>query len=627
MAITVVFLPLVGAFIAAASVLVAEVEERLFLIAACFCVFASAVLASILFINLQSEDYVRVIPLASWIDAGPFRAAWGLRIDSLSVLMMAMVTMVSALVHFYSLGYMEHERGRPRFFFALGLFTFSMLVLAASENLLQLFLGWEAVGLCSYLLIGFWWRKQSATAAAIKAFVVNRTGDLGMVLALCALFALFNSLDFSTLFALIPIHSEMTIGAFPAYEVVALLLFFAAMGKSAQLGLHTWLPDAMEGPTPVSALIHAATMVTAGVFLLVRMSPLFALAPFALEVVMAIGIATALFAALAAAAQNDIKRIIAWSTCSQLGYMFAAIGAAAWGAAMFHMLTHAFFKALLFLAAGAVIHAASGEQDIRKLGGLKAKMPFTRLLTLVGAASLVGVPFFAGYYSKDFILEAVAAKSLPAAAIGLLAAVATAFYCRRLVVGVFYGKPRSAASRSAREVGGVMGIPMFVLALGAIFCGRGFYELLVGDHQYSFWGDSVEMISQSLAFYGAHKTAQVIPWLALAAITIGLLLPQSAAGEARRFKKLAALLNNGFGIDDFYRRFLVVPYRILADNLWKLADEAIIQKQWVEGAAFKVRALGLAAALAHNGRLYRYASVMLLAAAVAALWVGSRYQR
>jgi len=422
MAIALVVLPLLGGLVAAMGVLVKNPKP--FAVASCLAVSGSAVLAVLVLADIYALGHVRVIPLGSWIDAAAFKVSWGLRVDSLSALMMAMVTVVSALVHFYSLGYVA--KGLPRFFFALGLFTFSMLVLVSAENLLQLFLGWEGVGFCSYLLIGFYLNKPSASAAAVKAFVMNRIGDVGMVLGLCAIFFLFKSLDFSTLFALIPIHSGMTIGSLPAYEVVALLLFIGAMGKSAQLGLHTWLPDAMEGPTPVSALIHAATMVTAGVFLLVRMSPLFALAPFALGVVLAVGIGTALVASLVATRQNDIKRIIAWSTCSQLGYMFAAVGVSAWGAAIFHMVTHAFFKALLFLGAGAVIHAMAGEQNIKKMGGLGTKMPLTKTLMILGSASLAGVPFFSGYYSKDFILEALAGHSWLVASLGLAAALATA---------------------------------------------------------------------------------------------------------------------------------------------------------------------------------------------------------
>ncbi len=616
--ILIIALPLLAAAVALAS---ERLGKTVCLPACCVCICASAAAAVGLLLEVGGGNHMGIIPLGPWIEAGPFVVDWALRVDSLSVLMMAMVTVVSAAVHVYSLGYMRGESGQPRFFFALGLFTFAMLVLASAENLLQLFLGWEGVGFCSYLLIGFWWRKPLANRAAVKAFIMNRIGDVGMILAMVILFILFGSLDFTTLFSLFPIHSGMEIASAPAYEVVALLLFFGAMGKSAQLGLHTWLADAMEGPTPVSALIHAATMVTAGVFLLVRLSPLLVFTPFALDVILTVGVATALFAAVVATAQNDIKRVIAWSTCSQLGYMFAAVGATAWGAAMFHMITHAFFKALLFLAAGAVIHAG-GEQDIRKLGGLRGKMPFTAILFIIAAASLTGVPFLGGYYSKDFILETLAATSSAAVTLGLLAAVATAFYSYRLVRGIFYGEQKAAARR-AHETERVMGLPMFALALGAIFGGYGFYELLVGNSQRDFWANSVEVISQSLVFHEAHKFAPIILPSALAAIALGLALHMSRRflRDKPGFARLAAAAGGGFGFDRLYHRLLVVPYGHLSINLWRLADVSVLQKQWVEGTASRALSFGGAMASAHDGKLHRYASVILIAFTFAALWV------
>ena len=613
MSVAVVLLPLLGGFIAALGKFSAKPKR--FAVAGCVAVATSALLALWVLVKIYALGQVQIIPLGSWIEAANFKVAWGLRVDSLSALMMAMVTVVSALVHVYSLGYVAHHQ--PRFFFALGLFTFAMLVLVSAENLLQLFLGWEAVGFCSYLLIGFYLEKPSAAKASIKAFVMNRVGDVGMILALCALFFLFKSLDFSTLFALIPIHSEFQVAGLPAYEVVALLLFLGAMGKSAQLGLHTWLPDAMEGPTPVSALIHAATMVTAGVFLLVRMSPLFALAPFALGVVLTIGVATALFASLVAARQNDIKRIIAWSTCSQLGYMFAAVGATAWGAAIFHMVTHAFFKALLFLGAGAVIHSMAGEQDIRKMGGLATKMPLTKAFMTVAAASLAGVPFLSGYYSKDFILEAVAGVSTLAVALALLATAVTAFYSFRLVAEVFY--THKSAPKLAYGEEPVMALPMFVAALGSVFMGYGAYELLVGDTQADFWRHNVDMISQMAAFERAYGYAATIPYIATGMVILGIAV--YFVPRVKRLEKLRAFFEAGGRVDEFYNRLWVQPYKALSINLWKVADLELIQKQWVEGIALKVYGGGKRVALVQSGKLYDYVLLTLASLTAAILWL------
>lgn len=451
-----------------------------------------AALCSILLffdVALDHENYSTI--LAPWVVSGDFKVSWALRVDTLSVVMMCVINIVSACVHVYSIGYMSHDEHKGRFMAYLSLFTFAMLMLVTADNLLQLFFGWEGVGLASYLLIGFWNQKPSANAAAQKAFVVNRVGDFGLALGMFAIFSIFGSIEFDTIFANVSEYAE-TYTSFFGYEVhaltlICLLLFVGAIGKSAQLGLHTWLPDAMEGPTPVSALIHAATMVTAGVFLVSRMSPLFEYAPDALMVVTIVGACTAFVAATIGMTQFDIKRVIAYSTMSQLGYMFFALGVSAYGAAMFHLVTHAFFKALLFLGAGSVIHAMSDEQDMRKMGGIWKKIPMTYGLMWVGSLALAGLPPFAGFYSKDIVLEAAWASQSNVGVfaywMGIAAALMTAFYSWRLILMTFHGKPRADEHTMdhVHESPAVMLGPLVVLAIGAIFAGMVFYQPFVGS--------------------------------------------------------------------------------------------------------------------------------------------------
>ncbi|MFN9093952.1 MAG: NADH-quinone oxidoreductase subunit L, partial [Alphaproteobacteria bacterium] len=411
------------------------------------CMALAAICGVAAFVEVALGHAPQTVVLLRFLDVGSFGLDWALRYDTLSVVMVAMVTCISTLIHLYSVGYMSHDPTTPRFFAYLSLFTFMMLMLVTADNLVQLFFGWEGVGLASYLLIGYWYEKESACAAAMKAFIVNRVGDLFFMLGLCLTFWVFGSIEFGEIFGAIDQHKDARFAGLPAYEVICILLFLGACGKSAQLGLHTWLPDAMEGPTPVSALIHAATMVTAGVFLVARMSPVFEYAPMALAIVTVVGASTALFAATIGCVQNDIKRIIAYSTCSQLGYMFFAAGVGAYQGAVFHLFTHAFFKALLFLSAGAVIHAMSEEQDIRKMGGIWKKIPVTYAVMWIGSLALAGVPYFAGYYSKDFVLEAAFAAhsgvGMYAFICGLLAAFLTAFYSWRLLILTFHGAPRA----------------------------------------------------------------------------------------------------------------------------------------------------------------------------------------
>src|SRR5258706_12491401 len=449
----------------------------------------SAIFGIVLFVDVALGGANRTVDIASWITSGPFEVAWALRFDTLSAVMVAMVSLVAACIHVYSVGYMSHDPHIPRFMAYLNFFTFFMLMLVTSDNFVQMFFGWEGVGLCSYLLIGFWFDRPSANAAAIKAFVVNRVGDFGFALGIMFVFVLYDAVGFDTVFAATPekvgVHYNFLGYEVNALTTICILLFIGAMGKSAQIGLHTWLPDAMEGPTPVSALIHAATMVTAGVFMVCRLSPMFEYAPTALTMVTIVGATTAIFAATVGLTQTDIKRVIAYSTCSQLGYMFFAAGVSAYGAAMFHLVTHAFFKALLFLGSGSVIHAMSGEQDMRKMGGLWRHIKQTYVLMWIGSLSLAGIPIFAGYYSKDTILESAFARHTGAGMyaywLGIAAALLTAFYSWRLLILTFHGAPRADhhTMEHVHESPNVMIFPLYVLAFGAIVGGYLGFSLFV----------------------------------------------------------------------------------------------------------------------------------------------------
>lgn len=465
----------------------------------------AALFSWIILANVVGSDQSYNVVLAGWVNSGDFITEWALKVDALTAIMLSLVTTVSALVHLYSIGYMSHDAHRQRFMSYLSLFTFFMLMLVTSNNLLQLFLGWEGVGLCSYLLIGFWYKKPSANAAAMKAFLVNRVGDFGLALGLFACYVIFGSISFEAILNNVGQHEADTISflgtEYHALTVICVLLFIGCMGKSAQLGLHTWLPDAMEGPTPVSALIHAATMVTAGVFLVARMSPLFESSEFALGMVTIVGAVTAIFAATIAVTQNDIKKIIAYSTCSQLGYMFFACGVSAYAAGVFHLYTHGFFKALLFLGAGSVIHAMSDEQDIRKMGGIWKKIPLTYTMMLIGTLAITGFPYLSGYFSKDMILESAYAASQydkPFAEVafwlGISAAFLTAFYSWRLIILAFHGKSRASkkVQDHVHESPKVMTIPLIVLSLGAVFIGGIYSKSLHITHEgLDFWNGAV----------------------------------------------------------------------------------------------------------------------------------------
>ncbi|MFZ8992712.1 MAG: NADH-quinone oxidoreductase subunit L, partial [Candidatus Puniceispirillaceae bacterium] len=528
----IVFLPLLGAVIA--GFLSLYNRDRAAEIVTVSGLLLSLLFSIIAFANVAIGGVPETVVVARWITSGTFVADWSLRFDTLTAVMLIVVTGVSSMVHIYSIGYMSHDNARARFMAYLSLFTFAMLMLVTADNLVQMFFGWEGVGVASYLLIGFWYKKDSAHTAAMKAFVVNRVGDFGFALGILAVYALFGSVQFDDIFAQSSViaATEMNFLGYrlPALEVAGILLFIGAMGKSAQLGLHTWLPDAMEGPTPVSALIHAATMVTAGVFMICRLSPMLEFAPFALDVITVIGALTAIFAATVGMTQFDIKRVIAYSTCSQLGYMFFAAGVSAYPAAMFHLTTHAFFKALLFLGAGSVIHAMSDEQDLRNMGGIWKKVPVTYAMMWIGSLALAGFPFFAGYYSKDMILEAAYAANSGVGGmafwLGCLAAFLTAFYSWRLLIMAFHGAPRASAEVMAHvhESPRVMTLPLLVLAIGAVFAGWLGYEMFVGKGMTQFWGASIFILPTNTAMIDAHHVPSWVKLLPIVLATSGVAL-------------------------------------------------------------------------------------------------------
>jgi len=623
-----IFLPLLGAFIA--GFFGRFIGDRGAQLATCTALLVSAALGIALFFQVAIGGHDQVVRLFTWIDTGDLQVDWALRFDTLSAVMVAVVTLASSMIHIYSVGYMAHDPGIPRFMSYLSLFTFFMLMLVTADNFVQMFFGWEGVGLCSYLLIGFWYDRPSADAAAIKAFVVNRIGDFGFALGIFAVYEIFGSLHFDTVFAAAPDVAHNTI-PFLGHEVDALtltciLLFIGAMGKSAQIGLHTWLPDAMEGPTPVSALIHAATMVTAGVFMVARLSPLFEYAPAALAVVCAIGATTASFAASVGMAQNDIKRVIAYSTCSQLGYMFFAAGVSAYSAAIFHLMTHAFFKALLFLAAGSVIHALSGEQDMRKMGGLWRHIPWTYALMWVGSLSLAGIWPFAGYYSKDTIIESAWAAGTGigyyAYALGVLAAFLTAFYSWRLIFLTFHGTPRAAPDvmHHVHESPWVMIAPLLVLGTGAAVAGKLGFNFFVGDGRAEFWRDSILVLPGHDSIEGAHHAPFLVSIAPLAAGLVGIFIayyayimrPDFPALVTRRFRALYLFLLNKWYFDELYDFLFVRPTMALGYGLWKKGDGAVIDGLGPDGVSARTIDMSVLTSRLQTGYLYHYAFVMLI---------------
>src|SRR5882724_3916995 len=575
------------------------------------------------------------VALFPWIISGDLQVAWALRVDTLTAVMLVVVNTISSLVHVYSIGYMDEDPYRPRFFAYLSLFTFAMLMLVTADNLVQLFLGWEGVRLASYLLIGFWYQKPSANAAAIKAFIVNRVGDFGFALGIFAIFMLIGSTDFETIFAGAPGLTGKSIDFFgwhaDALTLTCLLLFMGAMGKSAQFLLHTWLPDAMEGPTPVSALIHAATMVTAGVFMVARLSPLFELAPNAQAVVMFFGATTAFFAATIGLVQNDIKRIVAYSTCSQLGYMFVAMGAGAYSVGMFHLFTHAFFKALLFLGSGSVIYAMHHEQDIRNMGGLKDKIPFTYIVMVIGTLSLTGFPLTAGYFSKDAIIESAYASHNLFAMYGfvmtVIAAGLTSFYSWRLIFKTFHGEPHDQRHyEAAHESPLWMLIPIGILAAGSILAGFPFKELFAGHGVEEFFRESVKMnphiieemhhIPQSIAFLPTVMMAVgfVVSWL------FYLRRPYMPVQLAREHQMLYQFLLNKWYFDELYDLIFVRPAKRIGRFLWKVGDGYIIDGFGPDGVSARVLDVTRNVVRLQTGYLYHYAFAMLIGVAGLITW-------
>ena len=599
--------------------------------------FAAMLLSWLAFADVGFGHHDSRVTLFPWIISGELKVDWALRIDTLTAVMFVVVTTISAFVHLYSIGYMEEDPHRPRFFSYLSLFTFAMLMLVTADNLVQLFFGWEGVGLMSYLLIGFWYHKPEANAAAIKAFVVNRVGDFGFSLGIFAAFMMTGALDLDTVFAQAPALTGKTIH-FLSWDVdvltlICLLLFMGAMGKSAQFLLHTWLPDAMEGPTPVSALIHAATMVTAGVFMVARLSPLFDLAPAAQAFVTFIGATTAFFTATIALVQNDIKRIIAYSTCSQLGYMFVAMGTGAYSIGMFHLFTHAFFKALLFLGSGSVIIAMHHEQDIRHMGGLKDKLPLTYWTMVIGTLALTGFPLTAGYFSKDAIIEAAYVSSNPIALYGfgatVIAAALTAFYSWRLIFLTFHGTPHDHHHYdAARESPLVMLLPLGFLAAGSIFAGYPFRELFAGHDVADFFGDSLKFAAGSHLLEEMHHIPLLIGMAPTVMMAIGFVVawefyirrPELPAELARQQEPLYKFLLNKWYFDEIYDFLIVRPTLWLARALWKYGDGWTIDGLGPDGISARVLDVTRGAVRLQTGYLYHYAFAMLIGVAALITW-------
>ena len=586
----------------------------------------SAVLSLYIFYETFVQGYSSNKLIFNWITSGNFNVNWSINVDPLTSVMLVVVSLISSIIHFYSIGYMEHDPHKQRFMAYLSLFTFSMLTLITADNFLQLFFGWEGVGLCSYLLIGFWYKKPSANAAAIKAFIVNRVGDFGFAIGIFLIFFFYGTLNYNEVFELTPVLAQKEIvflGVnFNLITLICLMLFLGAMGKSAQILLHTWLPDAMEGPTPVSALIHAATMVTAGVFLVVRCSPIFEYSQIALNVVAIVGMLTAFYAATVALVQNDIKKIIAYSTCSQLGYMFLAAGVGAYNVAIFHLFTHAFFKALLFLGSGCVIHSFNKEQDIRLMGGVWKKIPYTYGLMIVGTLALTGFPFLSGYYSKDAIIEFAYLKGSSigyyAAAIGIFTALLTAIYSWRLIFKTFHGKYNNKENNlsSIHESSLIMLLPSGLLAFGAIFTGILFKELFIGHDNFQFWDNSILFLQPVIHDYLPSWLIIITPLVVTLAIPISYYLfiqnEKILKNLILKNQLIYNFLLNKWYFDELYNFIFVQPLKKLGLFLWKKGDINIIDKYGPEGLSRLIKAVSDKAVNFQSGYLYHYAFVMLV---------------
>jgi NADH-quinone oxidoreductase subunit L len=583
----------------------------------------SAILSIVVFYNVIFNQYEDNIIIATWINSGTLDVNWSMKIDSLSAVMLVVVTTVSALVHVYSIGYMSHDPHKPRFMAYLSLFTFAMLMLVTSDNFIQLFFGWEGVGLCSYFLIGFWFKKETANAAAIKAFVVNRVGDFGFALGIFLIFYLFGTVNYDEVFQQIPTIVDKKLN-FLGFEVnsidlICLLLFVGAMGKSAQILLHTWLPDAMEGPTPVSALIHAATMVTAGVFLVVRCSPIYEFSELALNLITIVGMTTAIFAASVALVQTDIKKIIAYSTCSQLGYMFFAAGVGAYNIAMFHLFTHAFFKALLFLGSGSVIHAFKDEQNINSMGGVWKKLPYTYVLMIIGTLALTGFPLLSGFYSKDAIIEFAYLRDNTAgyyaAGIGIFTAFLTSIYSWRLIFKTFHGtyNNKDIKIEETHESPLVMLLPLIILSIGAVLAGYTFKGLFLDT---AFWGDSIFFLEPLSKEHPPMWFLLLTPTLVCLSIPISYYLfvknkdlPNSIV---KINKPLYNFLVNKWYFDELYEILFIKTSKKIGLFLWKFFDIRIIDGFGPDGISSLIKKFSMKANKFQSGYVYQYAFIMLL---------------
>ena len=619
----ILFLPLLGSLIGYLGKSLAKYFSEI--ITSLF-VSISAVLSILVFWRGIQNNIYGNYKIFEWISSGNFIANWSINIDPLSSVMLVVVTFVSALVHVYSIGYMSHDPHKPRFMSYLSLFTFSMLSLVVSDNFLQLFFGWEGVGLCSYLLIGFWYKKETANNAAIKAFIVNRIGDFGLAIAIFLIFLFYGTINFEEVFQATSTLIEKKLVFFGVetslITLICIFLFIGAMGKSAQFLLHTWLPDAMEGPTPVSALIHAATMVTAGVFLVVRCSPMFEYSQFALNLVAIVGMITAIFAASVALVQNDIKKIVAYSTCSQLGYMFFAAGIGAYHVAMFHLFTHAFFKALLFLGAGSVIHAFKDEQDIRNMGGIGKKLPYTYAFMLIGTLALTGFPFLSGFYSKDAIIEFAYLANTPlgnyAASVGILTAFFTSIYSWRLFFKVFHGpyNNKKILINETHESPIVMLLPLVFLSIGAIFSGYIFKNIFIGHHSIDFWQASIfflNKISHSSIPLWFLLTTPVIVLISIPiSFYLYILNPKILDDFKLTNMPLYNFLLNKWYIDELYEKIFVNPAKKIGSFFWKKGDIGIIDKFGPDGISKLVKNLSNKTGRLQTGFIYDYAFVMLL---------------
>ena len=631
MATSIIFLPLLGFLFC--FLLGKQFNYKVYQISTTSILFLCTLFSWIIFIQFINNKETEIIFILNWISSGNFIVDWSIRLDTLTAVMFIVVTTVSACVHLYSIGYMEEDPSKIRFMGYLSLFTFFMLVLVSSNNLLQMFFGWEGVGLASYLLIGFWHHKDSANKAAIKAFVVNRVGDFGYAIGIAGIFYIFGTVSFDSIFLQVDQLSNHQIQflsfSFPTLDFLCFLLFIGAMGKSAQLGLHTWLPDAMEGPTPVSALIHAATMVTAGVFLVARMSPLYEFATFTNLFITFIGAATAIFAASIALTQNDIKRVIAYSTCSQLGYMFFAAGVGAYNASIFHLTTHAFFKALLFLSAGSVIHAMHHEQDMRKMGGLYKKIPFTATMMWIGSLAIIGFPYLSGYYSKESILENAFYTSNGIAyfayLVGILTALLTAFYSWRLLFLTFHGENRSNNKTydHAHESPLVMTVPLFILAIGSIFSGIFFADYFIGYYKKEFWDNAILLTESS------HKYLPLTQSLiSKSAVAIGILVCvliysnnlNRAKNLSYNLDPLYSLSKNKWYVDELYHKVFVLTFFKLANFFWKKGDEKTIDGLGPNGVSWIISKSSSYVSLFQSGYLFHYAFAMLGGLVIILTW-------